>query len=225
MPRGAKKGENRFRGSQESKREFRLERINNHVIPRLKTLIGKVTFDGKTPFCKVCAEFFNEDLPVNEANIGYRTFEQNPDYWEAVGTLYFKHWDSDIELKTHQERVMNALSAKESSSVKEENKRLKEENEALRAALRAHGAEEKQHVLPESPEGYSSKDADFDRVCRALDIVIEASDEIFEIHEDQLKISSNLHDLGPAEGLVPKSLAEPFIKWRKERREKTGGRS
>lgn len=225
MPKGAKKGENRFKGSQKQKKEFRLDRIINHVIPRLKTLIGRATFDGKTPFCKVCAEFFNEDLPVNEEKIGYRTFEQNPEYWDKVGTLYFQHWASGDELKTHQERVMSALTAKESSSVREENKRLKEENEALRAALRAHGAKDRPHQIPTSNEEFSGKAADFDRVCRALDIVIESSDEIFEIHEDEMKITSNLDALGPAGCLIPKSLAEPFIKWRKERREKTGGRS
>nr|WP_297404057.1 hypothetical protein [uncultured Marinobacter sp.] len=225
MPKGAKKGENRFKGSQTKRQNFRLERIESHVIPRLKTLAGRTTFDGKTPFCMVCADIFNEDLPVNERKIGYRTFEQNSAYWSKVGTLYFQHWESDDELKPHQERVMNTLTTIESSRVKEENRRLKEENEALRAALRAHGAEERPHELPFSNEDSAEKAADFDRVCRALDIVIEASDEIFEVHEDEMKITSNLFDLGPAEGLVPTALAAPFINWRKERREKTGGRS
>lgn len=225
MPKGAKKGENRFKGSQQERQNFRLERIKSHVIPRLKTLVGRVTFDGKTPFCKVCADIFNEDLPVNERKMGYRTFEQNSVYWSKVGTLYFQHWASNDELKTHQDRVINTLATIESRSVKEENRRLKEENEALRSALRAHGAEKMSHELPFRNEEPSGKAADFDRVCRALDIVIDASDEIFEVHEDEMKIISNLYDLGPAEGLVPKALAEPFIKWRKERREKTGDRS
>lgn len=224
MARGAKKGENRFKGSQQQRKDFRLDRIRNHVIPRLKTLIGRVTFDGKTPFCKVCADIFNEDLPVNEKNMGYRTFEQNPDYWGKVGTLYFQHWATNDELKTHKERVVHALTAKASGSLRAENKRLKDENEALRAALRAHGVEERQHELISDSEDSYGKSADFDRVCRALEIVIEASDEIFEIHEDERKITSNLYDLGPADGLVPKALAEPFIKWRKERRKKTGAR-
>ena len=222
MPRGAKKGENRFSGKQRKDREFRLKRINDHVVPRLKTMAGKVSINGKTPFCKLCEDIFNEDLPVNEDRIGYRTFEQNAEYWEILGYTYYTYWGTDDEVKAHRKRVMGALTTIEANKLKEENKRLSQENEALRAALRAHGAEEKPQSLPSTPSS-SDRTSDFDRVCRAFKIVIDASEEIFEVHEDDLKITSNLTDLNPNEGLVPKALAEPFIRWLQERREKMGG--
>jgi len=222
MPRGAKKGENRFSEAQTKKQSFRIKRIKTHVIPRLKALSGKVSINGQTPFCKLCADIFNEDLPVNEARIGYRTLEQNAKYWEILGATYYTYWGTDAEVSAHRKRVMGALTTIEANKLKEENKRLSQENEALRAALRAHGAEEKPQSLPSTPSG-SDKTADFDRVCRALKTVIDASEEIFEVNEDELKITSNLTDLNPNEGLVPKALAKPFIRWLQERREKMGG--
>lgn len=221
MPRGAKKGENRFSDAQTKKQKFRIDRIKTHVIPRLKALAGKVSINGRTPFCKLCADIYNEDLPVNEAPIGYRTLEQNTKYWEILGATYYTYWGTNEEVSAHRKRVMGALTTIESNKLKEENKRLNQENDALRAALRAHGAEEAPQSLPsETPD--SVRTSDFDRVCCALKIIIDASEEIFELHEDELKITSNLTDLNPDDGLVPKALAEPFIKWLRERREKMG---
>lgn len=223
MPKGAKKGENRFIGTQTKSKQFRLNRIDEVVVPKLNTLVGKVKFEGKTPFCKVCAEYFNENLPVNESKIGYRTFEQNLEYWEKVGAVYFRYWASDPELHEHRERVQAALMAKESSNLKEQNKRLTQENEALRAALRAHGAEAAS-PKPTSDAPRSSVEADdFDRVCRALKLVIDASEEIFELDKDEMQIISNLTDLNPKGGLVPKSLAEPFFEWLRIWQGKSGG--
>lgn len=222
MPRGAKKGENRFSGTQRKEQEFRSKRINNHVVPRLKALAGKVSINGKTPFCKLCAEIFNENLPVNEDRIGYRTIEQNTKYWEILGTTYYTYWGTGDEVSAHRKRVMGALTTIESNKLKEENKRLNQEIDTLRAALRAHGAEERPQSLPSAPSN-ADRTSDFDRVCRALKIVIEASEGIFEVHEDSLKITTNLTDLTPNDGLVPKILAEPFIRWLQERRERMGG--
>jgi hypothetical protein len=223
MSRGAKKGENRFSGSQEKRQNFRIERIKSHVIPKLKALAGKVSINGQTPFCKLCASIYNENLPVNEKRVGYRTFEQNTKYWEIVGTTYYTYWGSDDDITAHRKRVMDALTAKESSRLKEENKRLKQKIDALRAALKAHGAEDKPRALPSEDHPKTDKTADFDRVCRALKLVIDSSEDIFDVHEEEMKITCNLYDLEPTEGLVPKSLAEPFIRWLQERREKMGG--
>lgn len=121
---------------------------------------------------------------------------------------------------------MGALTTKESSRVKDENRRLQQEVDALRGALKAHGAEEKPGAaLPSEKLPQVDKAADFDRVCRALKLVIDASEDIFDVHEEEMKITCNLYDLQKSGGLVPKSLAEPFIKWLQARREKMRGRS
>lgn len=222
MPKGAKKGENRFSCAQAERQNFRVKRIKTHVVPRLKALAGKVSINGQTPFCKLCADIYNEDLPVNEKKIGYRTLEQNMKYWEILGSIFNTYWRTNEKISVHRNRVLGALTAIESNGLKAENKRLSQEVDALRAALRTHGAEESPHSLPsDSPK--VDKTADFDRVCRALMLVIDSSEEIFEIHEDEMKITCNLTDLNPDEGLVPKPLAEPFIKWLQERRKKMGG--
>ncbi len=50
MSKGAKPGQNRFAGSQKRNREFRICRIKDEVVPRLKMFVGKASFDGITPF-------------------------------------------------------------------------------------------------------------------------------------------------------------------------------
>jgi len=222
MAKGAKKGENRFSGAQTKLQNFRIGRIKSHVIPKIQALAGKISIVGITPFCRLCADIYNEDLPINEKEIGYRTIEQNTKYWEILGTLYYKYWSSNEEVNAHKKLILEALTTHESNGLKQENKRLNQEINALRAALRAHGAEENPHALL-SDNAIFDSGADFDRVCRALKLVIDSSEDIFEVHENEMKITSNLTDLNPDEGLVPKTLAEPFIKWLQERQKKIEG--
>lgn len=211
MTKGAKPGQNRFAGSQKRKRDYRIARIKDEVIPQLKAFAGKVSFDGVTPFSRFCAELYNTDLPVNEKKIGYRTLVQSSEYWSLIGPIYYKHWDPSGNLESKKEMLVGKLSAQRADQLSTEVERLKKENDALRSALRSHGA--RPSSLPETKpadQGFMSK---FDKTCRALKLVLDASDGMFVVDLSAQKIICAFNDLEPLEGLVPKELAEPFVAW------------
>lgn len=211
MSKGAKPGQNRFAGSQKRKRDYRIARIKDEVIPQLKAFAGKVSFDGVTPFSRFCAELYNTDLPVNEKKIGYRTLVQSSDYWSLIGPIYYKHWDPSGNLESKKEMLVGKLSAQRADQLGTEVERLRKENDALRSALRSHGATPT--PLPETKpadQGFMSK---FDKTCRALKLVLDASDGMFAVDLSAQKIICAFNDLEPLEGLVPKELAEPFVAW------------
>lgn len=227
MPKGAKPGENRFGGFQGSSQKYREQRIINEVIPRLKTYIGKMSFNGITPYCRFCAELFNDGLPINEKTIGYRTIEQNNLYWTLVGELYYKHWGTNEQLKSQQQALAGKLAIKQEVRLQAKLDQALKENHALKATLRAHGSTDKdQSELTSAQTEPTTEFRDkFDKTCRALKLVLDATDGTFEADTSAIKITCTYDDLEPKEGLVPKQLAEPYITWLKAKEDKTGGRS
>jgi len=222
MPKGAKKGENRFKQAQDTKQSERVARIKNEVVPRIKALVGHVTITGVTPYCRLCAKLYAEGLPVNEKPIGYRTFQQNSAYWELVGPLYYKHWDADEQLTNLQEKMIGQLAVKEADRLKEELDHVRKENDALRAALRAHGASAPHPPELTSPDTSDTEFMDkFDRTCRALWLVLDAAETI-KLDEEAVKITCEHDDLEPDEGLVSRDLVKPYFDWLQAKQAKTG---
>jgi hypothetical protein len=223
MPKGAKKGENRFKSKQDKLLTFRAERLKNNVLPTIKSYVGKISVNGKSAYCKLCAAIFNQDLPVNEKPIGYRTIEQNIKYWELVGPIYHRHWEPDGDAENTKRNIQSQIHARQNAQLKEQVEDLKEKVLALEAALKNHGADLKIES-PESVDG-ESHIKEFELTCIALKTVIDASDEEFLVDDKNSKITCSSDDLEPQEGLVPKAIAKPFIDWLQERRVKTGVRS
>ena len=218
MSRGAKPGQNRFEASQKQSQQFRIDRIKNELIPKLKSLAGKVSFDGITPYSRFCAELYNDGLPVNEKQMGYRTFVQNSAYWSLVGPLYFKHWDTSSDSELRKERFLSKLAVKRANTLEVEVSNLRLENEALRSSLRHHGASLPKPSVPvEIGSEISDLTLMFDKTCRALKLVLDASEGTFAADLEAVKITCAFNTLEPIEGLVPKSVAEPFITWLKNR--------
>ncbi|MEN5312574.1 hypothetical protein [Pseudomonas koreensis] len=213
MSKGAKPGQNRFAGAQQRRRDYRVTRIKDEIIPKLKAFVGKTSFDGITPFSRFCAELYNDGLPVNEKKIGYRTLVQSTEYWSLIGPLFYRHWGSSGSMESKKEKLVGKLASQRADGLQAETERLKKEVEALRAALRNHGAS------PMTPPDSKHTDQDlmtkFDKTCRALKLVLDASDGMFAADLDAIKISCAYNDLEPIEGLVPKELAAPFIQWMK----------
>lgn len=214
MSKGAKPGQNRFAGAQKKLRDYRVNRIKEEVLPRLKSLAGKISFDGVTPFSRFCAQIYNDGLPVNEKHIGYRTFVQSSEYWALVGPIYHKHWDTSENTERKKDQLICRLATKRADDLKSELERLKLEVEALKAALRNHGApvidQPKHSSSEEKSNEYMLK---FDKTCRALKLVLDASEGTFAVDLSAVKITCAYNDLEPAEGLAPKEIAEPFISW------------
>ncbi|THF30385.1 hypothetical protein E5170_14375 [Pseudomonas atacamensis] len=220
MTKGAKPGQNRFAESQKRRRDYRVTRIKEEVIPKLKAFAGKITFDGATPFSKFCAELYNDGLPVNEKKIGYRTLVQGTEYWAQLGPVYYKYWDSAGNMEFKKETMIGRLAVKRADQLGADIERLRKENDALRSALRNHGTSltpppDTKHV----DNAFMSK---FDKTCRALKLVLDASDGMFAVDLISHKIICAFNDLEPQEGLVPKELAEPFVAWLNAREKNHG---
>jgi hypothetical protein len=213
MSKGAKPGQNRFAGSQKRHLEYRISRIKEEVIPKLKSFVGKTSFDGITPFSRFCAELYNADLPVNEKKIGYRTLVQSTEYWKLIGPIYFKHWDSSGSMESKKDKLVGKLAVQRADLLQAETDRLRKEIEALRSAFRSHSVSPT--ALPDSQhvdQGFMEK---FDKTCRALKLVLDASQGMFTVDMEAVKISCKFNDLEPEEGLAPKELVEPFVRWMK----------
>ncbi|HGM4964635.1 TPA: hypothetical protein ACKP0L_002941 [Pseudomonas putida] len=213
MSKGAKKGQNRFAGSQQRNRDYRITRIKEEVIPKLKAFVGKTSFDGITPYSRFCAELYNDGLPVNEKKIGYRTLVQSTDYWALIGPIFYKHWDSAGNMESKKEKLVGKLAVQRADQLQAEAERLRKEVEALRSALRSHGASPV--ALPDTKNVDQGFMAKFDKTCRALKLVLNKSDGMFTIDIHTKRICCTFDDLEPVEGLVPTELVEPFIMWLK----------
>ncbi|MBY0446590.1 MAG: hypothetical protein K2Q15_15450 [Burkholderiales bacterium] len=213
MGKGAKPGQNRFAGAQQLRCDYRGARIKDEVIPKLKSFVGKMSFNGATQFSKFCADLYNEDLPVNEKKIGYRTLVQSTKYWTLIGPLFYRYWDSSGNTESTKDKLVGKLAAQRADRFQVETERLKKEVEALKSVLRNHGASP--ITLPDSKDTDPSFIVKFDKTCRALKLVLDASDGMFSVDVEAIKISCAFNDLEPIEGLVPKELVEPFIMWLK----------
>ncbi|GGK02484.1 hypothetical protein [Pseudomonas matsuisoli] len=215
MTKGAKPGQNRFAGAQQRQQEFRANRIKEDVIPRLNAVAGKASFDGPTPFSRFCAELYNDGLPVNEKKIGYRTIVQSTEYWGLLKPIYYKHWGPSSDTEAKKDKMIAKLAVQRADLLQAELEKVKKDNDALRSALRSHGASPTpQPVIKEIDPGYMAK---FDKTCRSLKLVLDASDGMFAVDIESKKISCTFNDLEPSEGLVPTELIEPFVLWIKRR--------
>jgi hypothetical protein len=220
MSKGAKPGQNRFAGAQKRLQDYRVKRIKDEVIPKLKSYAGKITFDGITPFSKFCAELYNTELPVNEKQMGYRTFVQSNEYWKQVGPIYYKYWDASGSTEQKKQKLIGKLAVKRADTLQADLERLKQENEALRAALRAHGAKTTSSAQPKLTSANSDENEymlKFDKTCRALKLVLDATEGTITAQIDEGKITCAFDDLEPAEGLVPRLIAQPYINWLKSK--------
>lgn len=220
MSKGAKKGQNRFAGSQKLKRDYRISRIKDEVIPKLKSFVGKTSFDGVTPYSRFCAELYNDGLPVNEKKIGYRTLVQSTDYWTLLGPIFFKHWDAVGGMESKKDKLVGKLAVQRADQLQAETEKLRKEVEALRSALRNHGAQPV--ALPDTKHVDQDFMTKFDKTCRALKLVLDASEGMFTADMQAKKICCSFDDLEPREGLVPTEVVEPFILWLKAKEKNHG---
>lgn len=220
MSKGAKPGQNRFANAQKRHLDYRIKRIKEEVIPKLKSFVGKTSFSGVTPFTRFCAEIYNDGLPVNEKKIGYRSIVQNTEYWALIGPIYYKNWDSDGKMESKKDKLVGKLATQRADRLQTDLERLKKEIQALQAALRCHGASPL--PLPDSKHIDQEFMNKFDKTCRVLKLVLDTSDGMFTVDTDAIKISCAYNDLEPLEGLAPKELIEPFVLWLKEKEKNHG---
>lgn len=209
MKKGAKKGENRFKASQEAKIAARVQRIEDIVVPKMKTYLDLVHFNNKTKFQELCANTFNEDLPVNMKRISRRTIATSP-YWGKLGALYYSHYaeDGSISLKDVKNKALTSFSEiKKTEELEQEIANLTAQNGALIKAI----GEAK--LSPRSIQNKSDSEklqTDIDNLICVIDFLIKASDGIVEIDQTQKTITNLADDL---HGKLPSMFANTYFKY------------
>lgn len=193
MPKGALKGENRFKKSQENNISFRVNRFEKHVVPEMKALCDLSYIPNKTKFQKLCAEVFNKNLPLNEKKITHRTIASNQNYWKIVGAVYYSYYDSDnsIDLETLKKEGLNKLKDKEKiSELQSENRRLQKEKEALKHYIA------KSKLKHKSPVESSLMDQEsINNLIATIDFLIKATDGVVEVDKKARTIINHADDI------------------------------
>lgn len=192
--KGAKKGENRFKISQEARVKARLYRIQEIVIPKIKSYMDLIHFKNKTKFQEMCAEVFNEDLPLNMKIITRRTISNSP-YWNELGPIYYRHYNDGeySDLETIKARAINSFSDVEKrEELEREVSNLNLQNEALMKAIGEAKLSSKS--IEDNTFSQELKQDLNDLIC-VIDFLVKATEGIVVIDKKNNKIINMADDL------------------------------
>lgn len=208
MVRGAKKGQNRFKNAQQALIKERESRIKEAVVPKVKTLLDLTYFKSKTKFQELCAEVFNQDLPVNMKKITRKTIGSEP-YWNTLGVLYYSRYTEGNE--TNLEKLKkSALDSFKASQEKEDKDRqvsmLTAQNEALKKAL---GEAKLIQRAPSNNDSNESLKDDIDNLICVIDFLIKATDGIVKVDHSNNTITNFADDLN---GTLSAKLSKTYFK-------------
>ncbi|HIF9209133.1 TPA: hypothetical protein ACX6QM_002374 [Photobacterium damselae] len=202
MPKGARKGENRFKRTQDASIETRVLRFEEHVVPKMKAMCDLVHIPNKTAFQKICADFFNENLPVNMKEITHRTIATNTKYWSIVGVVYYSYYDSDgsKSLNDLKKEAIRKLGDKEKvDKLEQERKSLTQENEALKAYIAKSKLQNKA-----SDEKIAIDHEIVNNLIATIDFLITATEGIVDINKEERSITNLALDIN---GVLSKSIS------------------
>ncbi|EHH1049897.1 cell division protein ZapB [Vibrio parahaemolyticus] len=202
MPKGALKGENRFKASQKAGINGRVQRLKEVVVPKMKALCESVHFPNKTAFQKMCAEVFNENLPVNMKCITHRTLATNSAYWVIVGSVYHRYYNSDDSksLNALRKEALDKLDTKEKiEELEQKNKQLTQENGALKRYIATSKYENKAPV-DETDVTYD----DINNLIATIDFLVKATEGIVFVDKEKRTITNLALDI---HGVLSKSIS------------------
>ncbi|MGJ8482408.1 hypothetical protein ACSFVZ_00130 [Pseudoalteromonas sp. SYSU M81236] len=216
MSKGAKKGENRFKASQEASISYRIERIKTHVIPKIKSLSLHMKVNSSTAYCKLCAKLFNDGLSLNDKPIAYRVIKQNRDYWELLGPVYYQLFEINEDLDDFKKESILRIEIKE---LQEKLDNKEQEVNALSAMLKKVGNLHQNKPIQKEGE-ITDYTQNSDKLCRIILAIIESTDGVILIDRENSAIRNLADDFEGEEGLLPKEVTRPFIDWINNRDEK-----
>jgi len=219
MPKGAKPGENRFKGAQKALTRYRVSRLRDIVVPKLKTLASHATVDSINKFCSLAAEIYNQDLPVNEQPISYRRLNQSEQYWEIVGPVYYQYFEKKQKLNDFKKSSTTSLKNQRIDELEGQIDRLKAENKALRATL-THSPSD---LVKEDSGALENAQVDIDRMARIIELMVSKSG-VVEVFLDEVAMRDLAEDLEDPQGMLPREVVEPYIRWLKNKKAKLGER-
>lgn len=193
MPKGAKKGENRFKSTQDAKVEARVLRFEEHVVPKMKAMCDLVHIPNKTAFQKICAQVFNENLPINMKEITHRAIATNVKYWGIVGVVYHSYYDSDDSksLSELKKEAVRKLGDKEKiDKLEQERKLLTQENDALKAYITKNKLQDKA-----TTENSAIDHEIVNNLMATIDFLITATEGIVEVNKKERSITNLALDI------------------------------
>ncbi len=212
MARGAKPGENRFKNSQKSLTSFRLARLLDVVVPKLKALSAHTSISSVNKFCSLAAEIYNENLPVNEKPISYRRLNQNEQYWKAIGSVYYQHFKKKQNLEEFKKASSTILSSKRLVYLESQLERLKAENNALRNSL----SSTKPTAQSNDKDELERTQRDIENMGRIIEILISKYG-VIKVDTDGIALRDLADDLESPEGIAPSHVVKPYIEWHKNK--------
>ncbi|HGY9583302.1 hypothetical protein REH81_25685 [Vibrio rotiferianus] len=202
MPKGAKKGENRFKGSQDESVEARALRFEEYVVPKMKAMCDLAYIPNKTAFQKICAEVFNENLPVNMKKITHRAIATNTKYWGIVGTVYHSYYDSagSKTLSVLKNEAVRKLEDREKvEKLEQERKFLTQENEALKLYIAKNKLQDKAPT-----ENTAIDHKIINNLIATINFLITATEGIVEINKEERSITNLALDIN---GVLSKPIS------------------
>ena len=211
--RGAKKGENRFAKSQQEKVQFRLKRIQDLVVPTVKTICLNTYFKNVTAFRKACANIYNENLPIENNKISYRTIARAP-YWNELGIIYYSYFSEDSSKKSLSITTMSCnieasqvhdsmvKTAKElQCKIEEQNKQIELlESTLLNSSINPLAHDDK-GVSAESQEAIAN-------LMATINWLLERTDGFFEINKEAKKIIDLSDDIN---GILDTNISHTYF--------------
>ncbi|ELA7569900.1 hypothetical protein Q8E16_002707 [Vibrio alginolyticus] len=206
MPKGAIKGENRFKASQKAGINARVQRLKEVVAPKMKALCESVHFPNKTAFQKMCAEIFNENLPVNMKCITHRTLATNSTYWVIVGSVYHRYYnyDDSKSLNALRKEALDKLDTKEKiEELEQKNKQLTKENDALKKFIAA-GKYENNSPVDEAAVTHD----DINNLIATIDFLLKATEGIVFVDKEKRTMSNLALDI---QGVLSKSISSTYF--------------
>lgn len=192
MSRGAEKGENRFKKTQNELLNLRVKRLKNIVAPKMKSMCESVYFPNKTSYQKMSAKVFNENIPLNMKKITHRTIAKNPNYWIILGTIYHTFFDSKNSLSLAQMKIkaLNKMEVQEEiTETKKQIKNILLENNALKTFIAKSNL--KKNQFPESNTQHTNET--INNLIATIDFLIKASDGVVEVDRN-IRVITNLTD-------------------------------
>lgn len=210
MPRGSKKGVNPFKTSQVAKVDYRVKRIKEVVIPKIKAMAPHVDISSINKYAKLVCEIYNTELPVSEKPLGLRTVTQNFSYWKLLGAIYYQLFDSNSDLISFKNSVIQSDNKHEIQDLKIKIDRLTAENIALKSAL-SSTTMLSQSVDAENNIGSAREES----LCKLIDKLINASDGVIQVDLEKRTIHDLADDLRSKEGILPIGILAPYFDYLK----------
>ncbi len=196
--RGAAPGENRFRKSQDKQIKSTMEEIK--VVLELLRL-RRVTFRNITHLASYVADVITEKRGINSRKMAASTLLRTLAYRVKLDGFL-----ASMGGKSHADKfakLITELELKELDKLRAENKRLSQYIEKNLS----------REPEPSRPKPSTASMQDVDQLCRAISLILEASEGQIVIDQEAGEIVNGWAKSKKNRIVVPASISKPYIQW------------